>query len=217
MATARTFDYYRPRPAVRPRQHVATAPSRELVLYGDLPGVLRNVAIIMGSFLAVAQGLLLFRLYCQLAGAQPDSLPGTWLYSLSGVLVAPFRGFETAPLSGGSTALEFALLVAIEGLLAFGLLVVLSAYHGSKLVATYQPNPWVGRYEVGPAVATWQQWDRQAESIIRTALTKTREVLTRIDAALTSGAGKADSMRDSAARTRLQDELSRAQPRHSLR
>jgi hypothetical protein len=193
------------------------APSRALVLYGDLAGVLRNVAVIMSCFLVVAQALLLFRLYSQLAGAQPQSAPGTWLYSLSGVLVAPFRGYETAPLPGGSTALEFALLVAIEGLLAFGLLVVLSAYHGSKLAATYQPNPWVGRYEIGPAVALWEQWDRRAEAIARTALSLAGNALRRIDAALTSEAANTGSAQRSIARTRLQDELSRAQPRSSLR
>jgi hypothetical protein len=216
MATARTFGYFPTRPEARPRQRVATAPSRELVLYGDLAGVLRNVAVLMGSCLAGAQLLLLYRLYCQLAGVMPGA-PGSWLYSLSGVVVAPFRRYETSPLGDGSRALEFALLVAIEGLLAFGLLVIMATYQGSKLASVQAPNPWVGRYEVGPAVALWQRSDRRAESATRWTLRQLGHGLQRIDATLTSGQGQDALTRDEAARRRFESELSRTQPRHSLR
>jgi hypothetical protein len=80
----------------------------------DVPGALRALGALLLAPAIVAETLLLHRLWCQLSDGAPNSAPGTWLYSLSGEIVAYFRQFETASLVNSGVGLEFALLVAIE-------------------------------------------------------------------------------------------------------
>jgi hypothetical protein len=138
--------------------------SRPIRFYGDLPGALLAATFLVAGVIIVFEALLAYRLYHQLMGDVPDMAPATWLFSLSALPAEPFRGYETGAIAPNKAVFEFAVLMAMEVYLVWGLLCLGGLYYARRWAAHNMPNPWVQTMDAGPVIAELALIDRALES-----------------------------------------------------
>lgn len=103
--------------------HHDTVVARDSVTYRSSPG--RMIERVVIYIFGLIQGLLLLRIVLLLFAAREGNALVGFVYDVSDVLVAPFRGmFALNQISSGETALDVAAIVALIGWTIVELLVL---------------------------------------------------------------------------------------------
>jgi hypothetical protein len=147
----------------------------EILLYADLPRVLRALGLMFCAACLLAEGLLLYRLWSELTGTIHTSGVDSQLFLLSSRFLAPFASFETVPATFSHPVVEYSLLVALVAYLLVSVAAILATFEFHRIASKYAPNPWAGRFDMASIVRGYWLADVIAENAWHRAATTARQ------------------------------------------